>query len=125
VARLEVLLDRLCEAGVRCIYVDFCIIWQRSKRLVQRLVHLLWRPFKEPSASANKKRITSKDGTLITILKEVADAVLSMTRCVQRLHLDAFTDAKRRTISRRLGDLVAVLAANNREIVVLELWMLH
>jgi hypothetical protein len=86
-------------------------------------VHLLRFAFEKSSTSANKQRITGKHCSLVTIFEEVANAVLGMTWRVKGLHLDAVTDRESRAICRSLADFDAVLATDDGQLVVLELWI--
>lgn len=71
--------------------------------------------------TANKQRITGEDCSVVAILEEVANAVLSVARCVQSLDLDAFTYSKCFAMARRLVDFGAILATDNGDRIGLEL----
>jgi len=70
--------------------------------------------------TADEQRITREDCPVVPILKQIADAVLSVTRGVQRLHLDSLTDGESLAMARSLRDLVAVLPTDDRNVVRLE-----
>ena len=71
--------------------------------------------------TANEQRITGEDCSVVAILEEVANAVLSVARCVQSLDLDAFTYSKCFAMARRLVDFGAILATDNGDRIGLEL----
>ena len=71
--------------------------------------------------TSDKQRITSKDNFLTAVFHEVADAVLSMTRRVQRCHLNAITDLESLLVRGCFADFGAVLAADYRDLICFEL----
>lgn len=68
-----------------------------------------------PSAihTANEQGVAGENSTVIAIFKEVADTVLSMAGCVQRLHCNAIANRERLAMAGGLGDFCAVLAADD------------
>lgn len=70
--------------------------------------------------TANEQGVAGKDGTIISILEQVADAVLGMARCVQRRHFDV-AHVESRVVAGRLGHFVTVLAAYDRNWIGFEL----
>ena len=70
--------------------------------------------------TANEQRITSKHRPVLSILEEIADTVLRMTRCMQCLDLDA-AYIERLAMAWDLIDSAAVLAAYDGDRVGLEL----
>lgn len=69
------------------------------------------------SHTSDEERVARKDRPVVTILEQIADAILSMARCVQCLHLDAIADGEGFAVAGSLGDLVAVLAADDWDVV--------
>lgn len=107
--------------GIQYAYIDLGIIRQRSKSLIQCLVHLLGISFKETTASChttlatntnrkkkkhtpNKQRIPRKHNPLLPILHEKANTILRMTRGMQSLDGDALANLERLPMFRRGGD---------------------
>lgn len=70
--------------------------------------------------TANKQGVTSEDCAVVTILKQVADAVLGVAGRVQSFHLDFVSDHESLAMARSLGDLVAVLSADDGKRITLE-----
>ena len=113
----------MINGGNRDAYVDLGIIRQRSKRLVQGLMHLLGISFKETTASChhntlthvheqkerkkrtpNEQRIPRKHNPLLSILHEKADTILRMTGGMQSLDGDALANLERFPMLRRGSD---------------------
>lgn len=69
--------------------------------------------------TANKKRIPRKNNPLISILHEIANTILRMTRGMQRLDRDAFSDLERFPMLRRFGYRCAALSADDGELAEL------
>lgn len=63
--------------------------------------------------TADEQCVTREHSSVIAVLHEVADAVLRMARCIQRSDLDALADFKGLAVLGRLGDCVAILAADD------------
>lgn len=77
-------------------------------------------PFFDDYLTASEQGVTREVSPIVAILEQVADAVLGMARRVQRLHLDTLADGESLAMAGSLGDLVAVLAADNRDVVGLQ-----
>ncbi len=93
-------------------YINFSIIRQRCKNLVQRGVHLLRRSFKEPSAAAVEKSVPCEDGFFIAILHEPADAVLGVAGRVEGFYGNA-ADVEGWVVGGRFSYAFAVFAADD------------
>lgn len=114
-------------------YKDLRVVWESCQCFIQGLVHFFWSSFEESPTSyvqnlksipvllhtvlderrtTNKECIASKDCLLVTILEQVADAVLSMTRSMQGCDFD-LTNIEFRRMCWRLSDLVAIFASNH------------
>ena len=120
-------------------YKHLGVIRKSSKGPIQGLVHRLSVAFEETSAACrvssaspqesagsaqntpNEQRVAREDGTVISVLEKVANAVLGVARCVQSFDLDALADCKGFLMCRSLGDLCAVSSTNDRNGVSLEL----
>lgn len=70
--------------------------------------------------TTNEERVAGEDGTLVSILEQIADAILSVARSVQGLHLDTFANRESVAMFGSLGDFVAVSAADDWQRVALE-----
>lgn len=62
--------------------------------------------------TCNEKRVTRENNALITVLEEVANAVLRVTWSVQRFDRDAFTDLESLSVLGRLRHRLAVLTTD-------------
>ena len=102
-------------------HIDFGVVGQLCEYTIQCFVHFFWCPLKEATTSANEQGVTCEDHLVIAIFEVIADAVLRVAWRVKRLHLDA-ADVEGRAMIRSLRHLRAVLATDNRKLVVLELW---
>jgi hypothetical protein len=120
--------------SVRRTNIDFGVIWERCKSLVQSLVHFGSVAFEKPSAAcrhqqtltgkrerksnrtSREKRVSRKDSTLIPVLEEIAYTILRMARRVQRFDSDAVAELPRLAVGRRLGDGLTVLATNDGQL---------
>lgn len=70
--------------------------------------------------TADEKGVSRKDGFVVAIFEQVADAVLGVAGCVQCLDLDvAYVECL--TVCGCLGNFAAVLSANDWDGVCLEL----
>lgn len=74
---------------------------------------------KRVERTSNEQSVPSEHNTLISILHEVANAVLRVARCVQSLDRDAVSDLELLTMCRSLGDRLALLAPNHWELTKL------
>lgn len=97
------------------------IIRKFREHLVQCVMHLGCISFEEASATADKKGIASEDRAVRAVLKIEADAVLGVTWCVKRRHLDAITDGESGVVCWCCSNLCAIFAADNREREMFEL----
>jgi hypothetical protein len=122
------------EEESRGAYENPCIIWERSKRDVQSVVHLLAGTFEEFTAACGtealapkeggkgaglghttvEEGVAGKDGFLVAILHEPADAILRMARGVKCFDGDA-AEVEGLAVGGCLGHLLAVLAADDIE----------
>ena len=101
--------------------VNLGVVGKRRKDLVESLVHLRGIAFEEASASADEQGVTGENGTLGAVLEVEADAVLGVAWSVESGYLYAFTDGELRLVGWSGGDLGAVLATDDRQLVVFEL----
>ena len=81
--------DRELEVGpgVFVTTVDLGLDWQRCQDMEQAVVHVCCRALKEPTATAQEKRITCENGSVGSILCIVADTTLRVTvrpQCLDR-----------------------------------------
>lgn len=97
-----------------CTHIDLGIVRQLRQSLVQSLVHLLRSSLEETTTSTNEQGVASKDGSLVAVLEQVADAVLSMAGGVQSFDLDTRADREGLAVGWGLCDLGAVLASDHR-----------
>lgn len=70
--------------------------------------------------TANEKRVTSEYSTIITILEQEADAVLSVAWRMKGLHLDILSNGESLAVAGCRGDLFAVFATNYGKRVTFE-----
>lgn len=63
--------------------------------------------------TADEECVTREHSSVFAVLHEVADAVLRVARCIQRPDLYALADFKGLAVLGRLGDCVAILAADD------------
>lgn len=69
----------------------------------------------EEEQTPREERVTSKHSPLVPVLEEIAYTILRVARCVQRLDSNAVADLPRLAVGWRLGDGLAVLAANHAQ----------
>jgi hypothetical protein len=86
-------------------------------------VHLCCVALKKPAAAADEERVASEDSAIGAILEEEGDAVLGVAGCVECCDFDV-ADAESRLVLWGGSDLGAVLATNDGQFVVLELFLL-
>lgn len=96
---------------------DFGVIRESSKGLVQCSIHLLRCAFEESSTTANEQSVAGEYGSVVAVFEQIADAVLCMTRSMQSLNCDALSYSEGLAMTRSLGDLITVLAADDGELV--------
>lgn len=106
--------------GILVTRVDLRVIWQRRESLVQCRIHFLGCTFKESPTASNEESVSCEDCLVVAVFEEIADAVLRVTWRVEGLDCDARPDGECLAVSRCLGDLVAVLATNDRQWVALQ-----
>lgn len=70
--------------------------------------------------TANEQSVASEDSPVVSVFEEEANAVLGVARRVEGLHLDVLANREGLAMSGSLVDFFAVLAADDRERVVLE-----
>lgn len=75
---------------------------------------------KDEGRTSDEERVTSKHRSVVAVLEEEADAVLSMARRVQCLDIDP-ADGERLAVTWCLRDLVAVPPADHWNFECLEL----
>lgn len=73
-----------------------------------------------PKLTANEECVAGKDSTVVAVFEQEADAVLGVARCVQGFYLDVLADSEGLAVARGSGDLVAVLATDDRKGIALE-----
>lgn len=118
-------------------YIDNSLVRQRSKTLIQRLVHLRSIALEKATASyptksetalfllrkseptADEERVAGKDGLAGAILHVVTDAVLRVARRVHGLDRNV-ANLEHLFVLGRLRDALAVLAADDAELGVAE-----
>ena len=71
--------------------------------------------------TSNEECIASEHSFLVTILEQVADAVLGVTRCVQCLDFDALPNGESLAVAWGFGHFRTVFASNDRYGVRFEL----
>ena len=84
-------------------------------------MHLLRCTLEETPTSTNEERVASEDGTVVSILEEIADAILGVAWSVESPHLDALTNGESRSIGWRVCDFRTVLSGDDGKFVVLKL----
>jgi hypothetical protein len=109
--------------GVLMTRIDFSIIGKCRKRLVQGFVHLSRVTLEEAAATSDEERVASEDSLVGAVFEEEGDAVLGMAGCVERSHFN-ITDVELRLVFWSGCDLSAVLAADDREFELFELFWL-
>ena len=67
--------------------------------------------------TSDEQRITSKDHLLIAVLHEVADAVLSVTRRMQRRHFNAVANLECFLVLWCLADFGTILTTDYGDLV--------
>lgn len=65
------------------------------------------------SRTSDEESVSSKDSFVVPVLEEIANAILSMTRCVQSFHCDAIANLESLAVLRCAGNSRAVLAADD------------
>lgn len=70
--------------------------------------------------TANEKSVTGEDRAVVAILKQVADAILGVAGRVQSFDLDVVADRESVSMAGSLGDLIAVLSADDGKGITLE-----
>lgn len=93
-----------------------------SLRRIVRSLECISRVFGNRSGihTSDEQGISSEDGSVVAILKQIANAVLCMAWSMESLDLDV-ADVECLVVSGSLGDLVAVLAAYDWDRVRFEL----
>lgn len=70
--------------------------------------------------TADEQRVASEHSTIIAVLEKEANAVLSVTRCVQSFDFDILADSESLAVGRGCGDFFAVFTADDGERVAFE-----
>jgi hypothetical protein len=70
--------------------------------------------------TADEECVAGENSTVIAVFEQEADAVLSVAWCVQGFHFDVLADGEGFAVAWGGGDLVAVLATDDRKGVALE-----
>jgi len=83
-------------------------------------VHLLRRALEESATTADEKSVPGKYRTVVAILEEVADAVLSVAWGVQRTNLNG-AEGKGGVVLRCVSDFGTVTTTNDWNRVMFEL----
>ena len=84
-------------------------------------MHLRGSALEEAATAADEERIAREDGAVGTVLEVIAYAVLGVAGGVESSHFDVFSDGEGGVVGRGGGDLVAVFAADDGQLEVLEL----
>jgi hypothetical protein len=100
-------------------WIHLGIIRQGRENLIQRGIHFLRIALKEAATASNEQSVARENCTVISVLKEVANAVLRVAGCVQCSYFDARADRESAVMSRRLGDFGAVFAADYGDWIML------
>lgn len=70
--------------------------------------------------TANEESVAGENSTVVAVFEQEANAVLSVARCVQGFHFNVLADGEGLAVAWSGGDLVTVLATDDRKGIALE-----